>query len=77
MLGGRSGGADAGSGAGAGGDVVTAGVAHLVGYASPSAFIAAFAREYGHTPGRHRAASGPRGNPAPARARRGPRLGVQ
>ncbi|WP_430784112.1 helix-turn-helix transcriptional regulator [Actinoplanes sp. G11-F43] len=28
-------------------------VAHLVGYASPSAFVAAFAREYGHTPGRH------------------------
>ncbi|MEU4422100.1 helix-turn-helix transcriptional regulator [Actinoplanes sp. NPDC024001] len=28
-------------------------VAHLVGYASPSAFVAAFAREYGCTPGRH------------------------
>ncbi|MEH0970243.1 AraC family transcriptional regulator [Micromonospora sp. CPCC 205546] len=27
-------------------------VAHLIGYASPSAFIAAFAREYGCTPGR-------------------------
>jgi AraC-like DNA-binding protein len=28
-------------------------VAHRVGYASPSAFVAAFAREYGCTPGRH------------------------
>ena len=27
-------------------------VAHRIGYASPSAFIAAFAREYGYTPGR-------------------------
>jgi AraC-like DNA-binding protein len=27
-------------------------VAHRVGYASPSAFIAAYAKEYGHTPGR-------------------------
>ncbi|MDX6742337.1 AraC family transcriptional regulator [Actinocorallia sp. A-T 12471] len=27
-------------------------VAHLVGYASASAFVLAFAREYGHTPGR-------------------------
>ncbi|WP_234348093.1 helix-turn-helix transcriptional regulator [Streptomyces specialis] len=27
-------------------------VAHLVGYASPSAFVAAFTRQYGHTPGR-------------------------
>jgi AraC-like DNA-binding protein len=27
-------------------------VAHRVGYATPSAFIAAFAREYGYTPGR-------------------------
>jgi len=27
-------------------------VAHLVGYASSSAFISAFAKEYGHTPGR-------------------------
>jgi AraC-like DNA-binding protein len=30
-------------------------VAHRVGYASPSAFIAAFAREYGYTPGRRSA----------------------
>ncbi|WP_240796145.1 AraC family transcriptional regulator [Streptomyces sp. RFCAC02] len=28
-------------------------VAHLVGYASASAFVAAFTREYGYTPGRH------------------------
>ncbi|MEV7226743.1 AraC family transcriptional regulator [Polymorphospora sp. NPDC051019] len=28
-------------------------VAHRVGYASPSSFITAFAREYGYTPGRH------------------------
>ncbi|MEO3785788.1 AraC family transcriptional regulator [Actinocorallia sp. B10E7] len=28
-------------------------VAHRVGYASPSAFIQAFTKEYGHTPGRH------------------------
>lgn len=28
-------------------------VAHRVGYASASAFVAAFAREYGYTPGRH------------------------
>ncbi|WP_020388432.1 helix-turn-helix transcriptional regulator [Kribbella catacumbae] len=28
-------------------------VAHRVGYSSPSAFIAAFTRTYGHTPGRH------------------------
>ena len=27
-------------------------VAHLVGYAGPSAFVAAFAKEFGHTPGR-------------------------
>ncbi len=27
-------------------------VAHRVGYASPSAFVAAFAKEYGHTPGK-------------------------
>jgi AraC-like DNA-binding protein len=27
-------------------------VAHRVGYASPSAFISAYAKEYGHTPGR-------------------------
>jgi AraC-like DNA-binding protein len=27
-------------------------VAHLVGYAGPSAFVAAYAKEYGHTPGR-------------------------
>ncbi|MFI6824814.1 helix-turn-helix domain-containing protein [Micromonospora sp. NPDC050187] len=27
-------------------------VAHRIGYASPSAFVAAFAREYGYTPGR-------------------------
>lgn len=27
-------------------------VAHRVGYATPSAFIAAFVREYGYTPGR-------------------------
>lgn len=30
-------------------------VAHRVGYASPSTFVAAFAKEFGHTPGRLRA----------------------
>ena len=36
-------------------------VAHRVGYASPSAFVAAFAKEYGHTPGKltKRDVSGP------------------
>ncbi|WP_207936457.1 AraC family transcriptional regulator, partial [Actinomadura sp. KC216] len=32
-------------------------VAHQVGYASPSAFITAFTKEYGHTPGHHRPAT--------------------
>ncbi|MFC5754665.1 helix-turn-helix transcriptional regulator [Actinomadura rugatobispora] len=41
-------------------------VAHRVGYGSPSAFIAAYAKEYGHTPGRLPDASrGPL--PAPGR----------
>lgn len=35
------------------GDQPVTRVAHLVGYASPSAFVAAFTKEYGHTPGRH------------------------
>ncbi|MBT2209734.1 AraC family transcriptional regulator [Actinomadura sp. NEAU-AAG7] len=40
-------------------------VAHQVGYASASAFISAFAKEYGYTPGRHTAAR-PRGPDRPA-----------
>ncbi|MFI0409942.1 helix-turn-helix domain-containing protein [Actinomadura sp. 3N508] len=41
-------------------------VAHQVGYASPSAFIAAFTKEYGHTPGATitRAQAHPRRRPA-------------
>ncbi|MFI0373605.1 helix-turn-helix transcriptional regulator [Actinomadura sp. 1N219] len=42
-------------------------VAHQVGYASPSAFITAFTKEYGHTPG----ATITRSHP-PARSRRRP-----
>jgi AraC-like DNA-binding protein len=33
-------------------------VAHRVGYASPSAFVTAFAKEYGYTPGRHAVRAG-------------------
>ncbi|AXK37058.1 helix-turn-helix domain-containing protein [Streptomyces armeniacus] len=35
------------------GDQPVTRVAHLVGYAGPSAFVEAFRKEYGHTPGRH------------------------
>ncbi|MGC4893681.1 helix-turn-helix transcriptional regulator [Micromonospora sp. DT31] len=52
-------------------------VARRIGYASPSAFISAFAREYGYTPGRAVTMRGAAGIPAepapdPARSDRGP-----
>lgn len=47
------------------GDQQVTRVAHLVGYASPSAFVSAFTREYGCTPGRYAAGLAGAGTPDP------------